>query len=246
MSEEVKNIFEVKLDQFSGPLNKLLELIEEKKLDITQISLATVTVDFLNYVKTLGESADPLVLADFVSVAAKLLLIKSKTLIPSFELTEEEEGEIKDLEARLKLYQEFKALAPNILERWSEHPLMNGREYFQGLAVSSVFYPPPTLSLKDMARAVENILAVTAVLQPETRVVKQTVILLEEKIKEIVARVETAVGETFQKMTSDRSRTEIVVMFLAILHLLKERVIRVEQGDHFSDILIEKSEKKSN
>jgi len=89
--------YEVKLEQFTGPLNKLLELIEARKLEITALNLAEVTEDFINYIRSLEKGADPEILADFIVVASRLILIKSKTLLPSLELTEEEEGEIKDL-----------------------------------------------------------------------------------------------------------------------------------------------------
>src|SRR5262245_24863161 len=103
-------MYEVRLEQYSGPLDKLLELIEEKKLEPTQVSLAAVTADFISYVEKLEQEkdVDPGVLADFVVVAARLLVIKSKVLLPGLELTEEEKVDIADLENRLKIYQEFK------------------------------------------------------------------------------------------------------------------------------------------
>ena len=88
--------YEVKQDKFSGPLEKLLELIEAKELEITLINLAQVTGDFLEYLKALDEkSKHPSVLADFIVVASRLLLIKSKAILPSLALTEEEETDIK-------------------------------------------------------------------------------------------------------------------------------------------------------
>ena len=82
--------YELKTEQFSGPIEKLWELIEEKKLEITELNLAEVTADFLNYLKTI-EKVEPKLLADFVVIASRLLLIKSKALLPNLELTVEEE-----------------------------------------------------------------------------------------------------------------------------------------------------------
>ena len=97
--------YELSLEYYKGPLDKLLELVEEKKLEITQISLAEVTADFLNYLKTLDESrANHSLIADFLVVASKLVLIKSKMLLPSLPLDEEEESDIRNLEERLKLF----------------------------------------------------------------------------------------------------------------------------------------------
>ena len=95
-------MYEVKINQFSGPLEKLLELIEEKKMEITALSLAEVTGGFFNYVKRVESDIDPKILADFLVVAAKLVLIKSKALLPGLELTQEEELDIKDLEQAAK------------------------------------------------------------------------------------------------------------------------------------------------
>ena len=89
-------MYQLNIQQFFGPIEKLLELIEEKKMEITDLNLAEVTADFLNYLKTLV-NVDSRVLADFVVVASRLLLIKSKALLPSLELTEEEEQDISDL-----------------------------------------------------------------------------------------------------------------------------------------------------
>ena len=101
-------MYEVKIEQFNGPLDKLLQLIEERKMEVTMVNLAAVTADFIKYVAGLGEKAEPMILADFVAVAARLLLIKSKVILPTLELTQEEEADIHDLEYRLKVYREFK------------------------------------------------------------------------------------------------------------------------------------------
>src|SRR3989338_1435977 len=101
------NTYELKLNDFAGPLDKLLELIEGKKLEITKVNLAEVTADFVAYIKTI-DNLHPKFLADFVAIASKLILIKSHTLLPSLLLSKEEEVEMRDLEDRLRLYKEFK------------------------------------------------------------------------------------------------------------------------------------------
>src|SRR3989344_8157637 len=101
-------MFEVKSEAFNGPMAKLLELIEEKQLEITRVNLATVTADFIKYIESLGEAVMPDILSDFIVVASRLLLIKSKVLLPNLELTQDEEGDILDLEHRLRIYREYK------------------------------------------------------------------------------------------------------------------------------------------
>src|SRR3990167_4101352 len=96
-----------KTKNFEGPLDLLLSLIEQRQLDITQIALAEVTEQFLQYIKTL-EAIDPTILADYLAIAAKLLVIKSKAILPSLELEPEEEEAYGDLESKLILYKQFK------------------------------------------------------------------------------------------------------------------------------------------
>src|SRR3989338_1295198 len=97
-------MYEIKLDRFEGPLDLLLQLIEKENFDITQVALASVAEQFLHY---LGEVEDtsPEELADFLVVAAKLLHIKSKTLLPVVDFEEEENTD--DLTEQLRMYREF-------------------------------------------------------------------------------------------------------------------------------------------
>ena len=198
-------MYEVKINQFSGPLEKLLELIEEKKMEITALSLAEVTGGFFNYVKRVEGDIDPKILADFLVVAAKLVLIKSKALLPGLELTQEEELDIKDLEN-------------------------------EGL-----FYPPDNLKLGDLSGAMTHFLNVLKELIPEQESVKPVMISLEQKVEELLARFKKETEQSFQQLAHKRSRAEIIIFFLAILHLIKDQIIQAEQPDQFSDIMFKKS-----
>jgi segregation and condensation protein A len=125
--------YELKLEQYSGPLEKLLELIEERKLEVTEISLGQVTEDFLRHLNDLKaktgalQEGDPVehsvrahlrLLVDFIIVASRLILIKSKSLLPGLELSGEEEADIKDLERRLFIYKELKPAMRLIASLW--------------------------------------------------------------------------------------------------------------------------------
>ena len=236
--------YEVKLEKFTGPLDTLLQLIEEKNLEITQISLAEVTADFLNYVKALGEKTSPGILADFLVVAAKLVLIKSKVILPMLELTQEEEGEIHDLEARLRIYREFKLASEHIKKLWDKSKIAYARPLFLSLGDQAIFYPPKELKLSDLTRAITNLAVALQALLPEKQTIKKAVITIEQKIEELLNRFKQTASHSFKGMAQEKSRGEAIVLFLAILHLLKDRIIKVHQEEHFSDILIEKSEAK--
>ena len=114
--------YELKFDYYEGPLDKLLNLVEEKKLEITAVNLAEVTADFIKYVETLEAEGARGTIADFLIVASKLILIKSKVLLPGLELSEEEESDVRSLEFRLKLYKELKLAQARIKSGWSVPP----------------------------------------------------------------------------------------------------------------------------
>src|ERR1035437_4870141 len=101
--------FKIKTTSFEGPFGLLLTLVEKRKLFINDVSLAAVTEDYLNYMNKLGglNSLPPAEISSFIIVASTLILIKSKSLLPNLNLTLEEEGDIHDLEERLRLYELF-------------------------------------------------------------------------------------------------------------------------------------------
>lgn len=229
--------YQVKLDKFSGPLEKLLELIQGKQLEITLVSLAQVTGDFLDYLKTLDEeSRHPSVLADFVVVASRLLLIKSKAILPSLEFTEEEEMEIKDLEARLMVYKEFKAAALGINQLWNKKQSAYGRELFANLP--SVFYPSENLDIIAIERHLIDIIQRLKALVPEKQLVKKVVMTIEHKVRELLERLKGQDSDSFHDLSKNKPKLEIIVLFLAILHLLRDKIIKTEQLGQFSDIII--------
>lgn len=262
-------MYQVKTEKFTGPLGKLLELIEQKQLEITQISLAEVTADFLSYIKSLTYAegtrtdaekfskgqrtvgASPRLLSDFLVVAARLVLIKSKVLLPMLELTKEEEEDIKDLEGRLKIYREFcargasatggKSAAEHLKKLWDKGRISYGREFLASLGERAIFYPPEKLAVSDLARAVQNLANALQALIPESQTIKKAVVSIEEKMEELLNRFKGAGSQSFRSMAQQKSRQEVIVLFLAVLHLLKERVVKVSQGEQFSDITVEKT-----
>lgn len=234
--------YELKSEFFTGPFEKLLGLIEEKKLEINQISLAEVTADFLKYLEELsatgGENIHPELLADFVSVASKLVLIKSKTLLPSLPITEEEDWEIRDFELKLKFFQEFKEAREHIKNNWREMPTMATREFLSGSQV--FFYPPSELKGGDLQQALAKLVEGLAVFFKPAVTLKNQIVSLKKKIEEVFERLTSEVVN-FKSLHSGQSRSEVVVLFLAILHLLKDQLIRVDQDEHFEEMRIVKS-----
>ncbi len=246
-------MFEVKLEKFAGPMEKLLELIEERQLEITQLSLSQVTDAFLSYIKSLDKQIESGVLADFLVVASKLVLIKSKTLLPSLELTKDEETEIHDLEARLKIYREFswkgqsadggKTASQHILSLWNKKTPAFSRQFLANFE-ATIFYPPVGLAISDLTRSVMNLISILQTIAPDTKEIKKAIISIEEKMQELVKRFSESASHSLRSLAKTGNKSEVIVVFLAILHLLKDKMIQVKQGERFSDILIERSNRE--
>ncbi|KKU51612.1 MAG: Segregation and condensation protein A [Parcubacteria group bacterium GW2011_GWA2_47_10] len=139
----------MKQEQFEGPLDILLEFIEKEKLSINQISLASVADEYVRFVKTLT-AIDREELAEFLVVAAQLVLIKSRSLLPNTALSEEEEVSIEELERRLAEHKRLKELSQSLQGLAGANRHMYTREFYSGF--ESVFYPPK----KDLKRILEN------------------------------------------------------------------------------------------
>lgn len=237
--------YELKSNQFSGPLEKLLELIEEKKMEITVINLAEITNDFLKYLQELSKEAiHPSLIADFIIVASRLLLIKSKALLPSLELTEEEEKDIQDLEFRLKIYKEFKESSLNLKKLWDNKKYCFGKELFSDFP--PIFYPPENLKTNDLAGTIKNIIAELQALIPEKKSIKKAVISIKEKMEELLNRFKHKIENSFKDITQAKPKLEIIILFLAILHLIKDHLITTKQDERFSDIIIKQNKSTNN
>ncbi|MEK7173578.1 MAG: ScpA family protein, partial [Patescibacteria group bacterium] len=216
----------------------LLDLIEKRKLSINQISLAAIADDYVAEIKR-RISVVPEEVAQFLVVASTLMLIKSRSLIPNLPLTGEDEGTIRDLEKRLMKLQRIRELSRHIAKRAAEGKRMYGRNASD---FPVLFYPPEHITarhLLESARAIIEILSrYTGPVLPEKSI--QTMVSLEEKIQELMARIEKSLAHSFQSfISSAKEKTDIIVSFLALLELVKQGRIAVEQGNAFGDITIQ-------
>jgi segregation and condensation protein A len=253
--------YETRVGEFSGPLEKLLELIEAEKMDINEVSLAKVTDDFLRYLETFKKEmeadaagvanaenkfrGDLRVLADFVSVASKLIFLKSKYLLPGLALTEEEEADIKDLESRLHVYQQLKPAIKLINRLWQTSHHSFSRPYFLGRGTGNIpgqqmFYPGKNLYASALTEALGGIFDSIKTYDLETETIHEKIITLEEKITEVLGRIQRDGDMHFNALSGEKSRGEMIVVFLAILHLAREQLVLLEQMDNFSDIMVKK------
>lgn len=229
---------QIKLQKFEGPLDLLLQLIEEQKLDITEISLAQVTEQFLQYIRT--PLLKPQQLADWLVIAAKLLVIKSRVLVPSLKLNPEEEQDATNLAWQLyqyKCYKEaakyLKSLDTKNLQSWGRHTVF---------AEKISFYPDPAgnvstfhAAMKYLAKTLEEIISLP-------KKVLEEVVTITEKIDHLQKLIQKKVEMRLKDLlASAQSKTEIIVTFLALLELVKQKILTVEQESIFADITIKKT-----
>lgn len=245
--------YTVKTTGFEGPFELLLNLIEKRKLFINDVSLAQVTEDYLSYMNKLGE-LHPTEVSSFILVASTLLLIKSKSLLPNLDLTTEEEGDIKNLEERLRLYELFMKLGVNIKENFGEKiifaPLERKSELRAWGHTPLIFLPDNQITKESMMTFAQNVLGTMPkkVLMPEVEVRK--VISLEEMIDKLTERIKNSMKMNFRDFTRQgtgkaESREEkivVIVGFLAMLELVRQGIMDATQNENFQDIIIEKRE----
>jgi len=228
-------MYTIKNEQFEGPLDLLLSLIEKEQLDITQISLAKITGAYLEMISGLqGDSSD---LADFLVIAAKLLYIKSRELIPNMA-SEEEEAEIEDLESRLREYQQFKLAAKHLEQVLADESRSYTRRAKNEAVIS--FTPPPGLDSSGLFAIFQEILGRTEEDKPQAAEIKQEPkVTLEQKRDHIINKLKKTGKASFRDiLKSATTKVELIVTFLAILEMVKQNEVRVEQGDNFSDFTI--------
>ena len=228
--------FHIRQEQFEGPLELLVELIKKEKLSISEISLGKVTDEYLQYIKGL-DGADSEELAEFLVIAAYLLLLKSRALLPTLALTPEEEESIGELEERLQEYAWARARAAELKNIEAQRRIIFTREAYYEYAPK--FYPPPRLALGDIETAFRTLLS----LLPKKEILEEEkirrIITLEEKITHIKKTLAQAFEDTFSQIVKGSAeKIEIIISFLALLELVKQKFVDLRQEELFEDIKI--------
>jgi segregation and condensation protein A len=235
-------MIQIKIEKFEGPLGLLLSLIEKEELDITEICLAKVADQYIQYIK-LAININPDEMADFLVVAAKLLLIKSKALLPY--LFPEEEKEIEEFELQLKMYKEFIEATKKIEKMIGKKKFMFAREFNRQaiLANAHLFSPPKNLKAADLLMIFSDLIVRLVPMEKLEEETLEHKINIEEKILAIEHLLREKIKFSFNKlMASAKNKTEIIVSFLAMLELIKQKTIVAEQGDLFTEIMVNKYE----
>ncbi len=228
-------MFTIKDEQFEGPLDLLLSLIEKEQLDITHISLAKITESYLTRIAEIqGDSSE---IADFLVIAAKLLYIKSRNLIPTLA-TEEEEAEIEDLEEKLREYQKYKNAAKHL-----EGVLAGGERSYSRRCKNDVaisFLPPESLGDQGLYAIFQEVLnRVPTDIPNSVEVTHEPKVTLEQRRDHVMSHIRKHGKISFRTaLAAAKTKTEVIVTFLAILEMVKQKEVRVEQDNNFADFMI--------
>ena len=233
--------FKIQQEHFEGPLELLTHLIEKNKLHISDVSLADITDDYIQYLKTSDSSISQNI--EFINTAATLLLIKSKSLLPGMVLTQEEEKSIDELEKRLTLYNLVKSHSIAIKPMFDKSSKWRSQKRKESIVV---FAPDKRMNTGTLK---ENILSVITSLPKPKEHIKasiQPIIRLEDMVKNLLERISKSARMSFKSFSGEfPEKKNIIVSFLAVLELVKQQDITVEQTGCYEDITCESKDLKT-
>ncbi len=242
--------YPVTLPVFEGPLDLLLYLIRRQQIDVYDIPMARITGQFLDYL-ALMESLDIEVAADFLVMAATLLEIKSRMLLPRPPVLEEED-ELEEADPRAELvrrlleYQQYKSAAEE-LHRMAE---FQRNIVARPAVVPGLDFPRPDAALAgdpdafSLWTALQEVLARVEAMGPAVREVARPRVTIRQQMLLILQRLSEGNGVTFASLIfyagreHPPTRLEVIVTFLAMLELIRLHRITVQQGDLFAAILL--------
>lgn len=233
-----RTAYHVALPVFQGPLDLLLHLIEREELDITEVSLAQVTNQYLDYLAHVEEQS-PDQLADFMVVAARLILIKSRVLLPGPPRAPQagDDEDADDLVQQLIEYKKFKEAAS-----WLQELGDQGQHSYVRLPGAPPIDPVVDLgdvTLDDLLRAVREALALQPPAPSVDRTVPPVTITIADQMRLIEQRATAGRPLSFRHLLERAtSRIEVIVTLLALLELVKQLRVTMHQDRSFGEILI--------
>ena len=224
--------YKIKLDAFEGPMDLLMHLIDKNKIDIYDIPIATLTQQYMDHLDKFKEFNIEIA-SEFLVMAATLLQIKSRMMLP--KPPKEEEGEEEDprreLVQRLLEYRRFKQVSSVLSEMAQTQERFYARE---PLSIPVQHLPPENLSMGLLLEAFRTVLEVKEELKIPDVLVTPEEYSIQDKMEDIMSLLNLLFSEAFRSGT----RTELIVTFLALLELIKLKTIAVKQQRAFAEIYI--------
>lgn len=237
----------IKIDVFEGPLDLLLHLIQHLEVDIYDIPIAEITSQYLAYIQTM-KILELDVAGDYLVMAATLMAIKSDMLLPKPELTEAEEFYEEGIDPRDALidqlleYKQYKQAASVLKSKEEERSQYftkdpsNLEEYQEDIELE-----PEKVSVIDLVLAFQEMLSKKKLKEPvQTKIVSDD-ITMEDKMQTIMTKIQSVSRQTpvlFSELFETVNRNEVVVTFLALLELMKQKEIDIKQEKAFDEIVL--------
>lgn len=234
--------YTIHTEVYEGPLDLLLDLITKAELDITRLSLAKVTDDYLAHLEKIQQNS-AVEVSGFLVVAAKLIQIKSEALLPRPPVREEgEEDPAESLARQLRLYRKIKQTA-----KWFKSLEGEGRRTYIRLA------PPPVIdealdlegvSVRDLVSLLRALYRFEEEAAPITSIVAIPKITIKNKIQDLIYHLRKENNLSYRHLLpKGHDRIEAIVLFLAILELIKQQYVIADQTGLFKDINLSATEK---
>lgn len=230
--------YTIETDVFEGPLDLLLQLIEKEELDITQLALAKVTDQYLEHLRLISDR-DPLEVSAFLVIAAQLVLIKSRVLLPS-ETVEMGDLEIEsgeELVRQLLEYKKFKNIGLWLHEREEQ----NLRSYFRTAPAPRLqeVLDLSNITAQDLAVFYNELIITQEEFRPIGEIVTISPLTLKKRINSIIAQFKNISHTKFSSLIDQNTKLEVIVTFLALLELIKNHLLEASQPEIFGEIDLE-------
>ena len=232
----------VEIDDFSGPLDLLLHLIKANKMDIYNINIETITKEYINYINS-NKALTIDACSEYLVMASELVHLKSKLLLNNQSKDEDEEeysiNSEEELQRRLLEYQKYKELTEDFkqleLKRSTVYTKVssNLRDYSDGISLNS------DVTLNDLLNAFEDFLKRKKMHEPLNTKKKKKELSVEDRIVSIRKIVKTKGKLNFLDLFEEVSKPYVIVTFLSILNMTKDREIIITQDKNFGQIYIE-------
>ena len=235
--------YQVSLDVFEGPLDLLLHLINQLEIDIYDIPVAEITEQYMEYIQTM-QHLELNIASEYLVMAATLLEIKSKMLLPAQEneddFDEYEEDPREELMERLIEYRKYKEAAEDLKEKELDDNQIFTRPpaIFKDLD-TKVPVVKGDLSIYDMLGALNQVFKRKQWNEPQDTKITRTEIPIEQRMEEVLIVVQNfKTGVAFDQLFTYQSKSHIVITFIALLELMKINKIYCKQASHFEPLYV--------
>lgn len=238
----------IKINDFEGPFDLLLHLIKKNQMSIYNVKIYEITNQYLNYLNEMKEM-DLEITSEFIVVAATLIEIKSKQLLPKPKKEDEnEEDDEKLLIEKLILYKKIKGVSGFFRDKYTNTGEVYGKkpelieDKRETISTSELF---KDINLIDLFNVYNNLLEIYNNKQNKNNVIQKKIYVDQYKIEDKLEFIMEKLGNKktsnfFEFMEGCECKLECVVTFLALLEMIKQRMVKVYQSDNFMNILIER------